>query len=552
MTEYSMKITRQLLSKVSIQVKIIGLVIALIVLIVSSITVMFTLDKYREDIRNAEEIALQTANALSYMPIIQNALPASPYIEEVRSVVENIRQDIHASAIIITGRDNVFLIDAPNKLPHMGEMLEGNISGTALLYGNSYVKTVGEGKDALLVAVSAINIDYETHEKVEGTVMVVYEMSLIMNEIIRGMQKIILSSLGPLLFGIFGSWVLARDIRKDTLGLEPKVIATLYRERIAVFQSIRDGLIVADENDEITMMNLSAKRMLDIEKSTKNQNLGDILKSEESIKIVHELKKLGHVEFSYNGKMLIADSQSVFQDKKKIGNVYSLRDKTDIIKMATTLTEVRQYSEDLRAQTHEFNNKLHILFGFLQLRRIDDAINFIKEVSVSQQVNSDIFENKIRDENVQAILLGKIAKASERKTKFSISPDSSLDTMPSHIELLPLLTIVGNLIDNAFDAVKQISDGNVSFFATDLGNDIIFEVTDNGLGISEENLPLIFKKGYSGKGENRGFGLNNVMQEIERLDGEIEVTSDVQKGATFTVFLPKEKLRDKVIKEDIE
>ena len=545
-----MKHKKRFFSNVPIQLKIIGLVIALMLLIIGSITSLFIVIEYQEDIEKAEDIAFQTAETLSYMPILQEALIERSNLMEVRSILENVRQDVHASAIIISDRKGIFLMDRTNQqlLNYWGE---DGVQNLALLYGNSYVKTVGERTEGVLIGVSAINIDYGGYKKVEGTVSVVYDMNSILAGIIEGAQKILLISLIALVCGIFGSWILARDIRRDMLGLEPKEIAALYQERIAVFQSIRDGLIVVGSNEEITMMNQTAKKILHLEKDVKGKTLDDVLESADFPKLLRSLKGSANAKIEYGGKMYITNSYPVYQEESRIGTIYSLRDKTDVRKMAATLTEVQQYSEDMRAQTHEFKNKLHVLLGLLQLGRSEDAIDFINEENDSQQMNVNVLENGILDDKVQAILLGKIAKASEMKERFSISPESSINALPEHIELLPLLTIIGNLIDNAFDAVKQVEGGNVSFFATDFGKDIIFEVTNNGPAIPEEIVPFFFNKGYSAKGKNRGYGLYNVIQELTHLGGGIEVDSDSQTGTTFTVILPKEYIQDEA-KEGIQ
>ncbi|HZG73614.1 MAG TPA: ATP-binding protein, partial [Chondromyces sp.] len=146
---------------------------------------------------------------------------------------------------------------------------------------------------------------------------------------------------------------------------------------------------------------------------------------------------------------------------------------------------------------------------------------------------------QIRDPKVQAILLGKLGKASEKKVHFVIDSNSSLMLLPPHFKISQLITIAGNLIDNAFEEVANQRERDVSFFITDMGNDIVMEVADNGRGISNDQIDKLFNKGFSTKGENRGYGLANVKEEVDSLGGYIEVNNPKTGGTVFTVILPK-------------
>lgn len=535
-----MKNQKRVFSSIPIQIKITGLALFLIMLIVGSISTLVIIMDYQENIEAAENIALQTAKTLSYMPAVQESFRDGAHKEELGHVIDSIREDVGASSIILRDRQEVFLMDSQGLENPIPAQLQEEAIGIAQMFGNSYVTTVGEGKNVLLVGVTGILIDYGSYRKMEGTAMVIYDKKTILSGIIDGTKKIIFISLIGLLLGFFGSWILARDIRKDMLGLEPSQIASLYLERTAVFRSIREGLVVVDAKEEVTMANPAAKAILEIKEKVKGRKLKDVIQSEKVFHTLLNLRKGETVEFEFNGRMLIADAQPVYQEQEKIGIIYSIKDKTEIRKMANTLSEVKQYSDDLRAQTHEFKNKLHVLYGLLQLGRVQEAQDFLNEESQQQRNSIDFLNQNIQDEKVQAILLGKIARASETKVNLYIHPDSSLETLPDYIGLLPLLTILGNLIDNSLEAASGQKAGFVSVFTTDFGNDVIFEVTDNGPGIPEGTAQQIFRKGYSQKGSGRGYGLFNVVKEIEHLGGEIEVESGSGAGTTFTVYLKKE------------
>lgn len=195
------------------------------------------------------------------------------------------------------------------------------------------------------------------------------------------------------------------------------------------------------------------------------------------------------------------------------------------------------------AQTHEFSNKLYAILGLLELGEYDEAIDLIKEEYAIQNEQHDLLFHNIHSQQVQAILLGKISKASEKKVKLVIDENSSLAPLPAHIGLSHLITIIGNLIDNAFEAVAEQSVKEVLFFITDMGHDIVIEVSDTGPGVPPEKIEAVFERGYSSKGMRRGYGLANVKDSVRELGGWIELANQKTGGAVFTVFIPKEKQR---------
>lgn len=208
-----------------------------------------------------------------------------------------------------------------------------------------------------------------------------------------------------------------------------------------------------------------------------------------------------------------------------------------------TIDEIRLYSDELRAQTHEFMNKLYVLSGLLQLGRHEAALDFIQKEADSVSLQQHIVFKQIEDDLIQAVLLGKTAKASEKKISFTIEQESVLSGIPGHIDGHSLLTIISNLIDNAFEAVKQRKQPHVSFLITDASSTLIIEVTDNGAGIDEQAVPSLFEKGTSTKGENRGFGLYNVKEAVDVYSGFIEVLPNDPCGTIFTIYIPKDAVK---------
>ncbi|SDM28905.1 sensor histidine kinase [Sediminibacillus halophilus] len=529
--------------QVSLHIKILGLVGTLLLLVISLITVMVGYMESREDVANAENLALQTAKTISYMPGVQDAFRSGATLEELKQLTEQIREEAGASFITIVDRSGGVIGTAKDETVAIEETVTASEKELyqAMVFGSSYVFETGSEGGEVLKGVAPVTIDYGDYKKVEGVVTVDFPMKVIHNEILSDISKIILAAGLVFLLGIAGSFLLAKSIRKDTLGLEPFEISALYREREAVLQSVKEGIVAIDHQGVITTMNVAAKDLLDIRREEViEKNIIDVLPSRELINRIQSPNKTINKELEYKDKIIIVNTRPLIENGRKTGTVASFRDKTEIKKMVDALSEVRQYSEDLRAQAHEFTGKLYAILGFIQLGKRQEAIELIqKEANLQKQV-SEMFFSQIHDEKVQAILLGKFAKASEKKISFKVEEGSSLAPLPDHIPLSPLIVILGNLINNAFDAVKDCDSPEVSFFVTDLGNDIIFEIADNGNGLDKGAEYQIFHRGYSRKGNNRGYGLANVKEEVYSQNGAIEVNSSPGKGTVFTVIIPKQ------------
>lgn len=522
------------LLKVSLQVKILVLIISLILFIIGIMTITYAVMEYREEIDNAENSALHAARTLSYMPNIQEAVTAN-IDSEGKFIFEQMTSEIGATDIILENKNGLLYSIASNDISN--ELINGNFSYQAFVFGKGYVRNVSVKDKTFLLGISPISIDYGTYSKIEGTILVVFDRDEIIKMIFSDMKNILILSLIVLVVAVIGGMMLTKSIRKDTLGLEPIEITSMYKQRNAILQSVKEGIIAIDSSFHIAMMNNSAKQILGIKGKMKGLPLAGVFHTSKIIDIIMSPNQMNDIEIQYNGKTIIVNTMPVFDGKDQIGTVTSFRDKTEIKNMINTISEVKQYSEDLRAQTHEFTNKLYVVLGLLQLGKYNDAMDFIQEITKIQELNSDIIFNHIQDEKIQAILLGKIAKASENKSEFIIDSNSSLEKLPSKFELVPLLIIISNLIDNAFEAVANVTEGKVTFFTTDIGNDILFEVSDNGKGIKEEVLSKLFEKGSSEKGMDRGYGLANVLQELDQLGGFIEVETSGE-GTRFSVFLP--------------
>ncbi|OLP64280.1 Sensor protein CitS [Bacillus pumilus] len=523
--------------KVTLQTKILGLIIGLLLFVIALLTVCFGFLQTSERQRQAEQLAVQTARTISYMPPIKTSVATSKASHhQEQAVLEQMKDQVSAHAILITNRKGEVLFHTYHG--HVGRTVNLSEGRSTLLFGGTSISTGDSDGETVVRGSAPIMKETGQHEEIIGTVSVEFLKKEIDQATAHQLLTLSYMALLVLLPGIFGAIFLTRSIRKDTLGLEPHEIASLYREREAMLLAIKEGIIAFDRKGTMTMMNTSAEQMLQVSKDNP-LHIDQVLPKANLLSYLTLETIESNLETVVNDKTFVLNMKKVVQDNRVFGGIVSFREKTELTKLLDTLTEVSQYSEDLRAQTHEFSNKLYAILGLLELNQFDEAIDLIKEEYTLQNRQHDLLMKQIRSPKIQAILLGKLGKASEKKVHFHIDENSSLEPLPPHMSLSHFITIIGNLVDNAFEAVLNKEKREVALFITDIGFDIIIEVSDSGEGINEEKLSHLFTRGHSSKGEGRGYGLANVKEVLDELGGWIEVSNQKEGGAIFTVYIPK-------------
>lgn len=516
--------------------KIFGLVLMLGFLLILILTGYFSYIESKQIEANKGRMALEIAKTVSFMPTVIQAFETNDPSATIQPLAEKIRKETGAEFIVI-GNKNGIRYSHPME-SKIGKKMKGGDNEKAINNGEYYVS---KAKGSLGPSLRGKAPIFNDQGDIIGLVSVGFMLEDIRQQITNHLIKFLTASLFALVISAIGSILLARNIRKETMGLEPYEIASLYKEKNAVLHSVKEGILAINRNGFITMMNQPAKKLLHIHGSVRHMKVDGLFPSNDLYQVLKTGNPIIDKEIIWKNKTIIVNSTPIFDGQGVSGVVASFRDKTEIVQMVNTISEFKNYSEDLRAQTHEFTNKLYLLSGLLQLGEYNSAVQMIQSETKDLQMQNSVIFDQIKDTNVQAILLGKLGKASEKKLAFEIVDDSSLEILPEHINLSKLVVILGNLIDNAFEAVLEVEKPLVKFFVTDIGRDIIFEISDNGKGISEKEKTQLFQRGFSSKEglEPRGFGLANVEDAVLEMNGIIEVQSERENGAVFTVYLPK-------------
>ncbi|GAA0591222.1 sensor histidine kinase [Virgibacillus siamensis] len=522
--------------KVSMQTKILTLIISLILFITLAFTCIIAYMEMQQTEKNMGHRALQVATTVSFIPSVIEAFEMEEPSKVIQPIAETIRKEVGAEFIVV-GNANGIRYSHPESYK-IGRHMVGGDNGQALIQGEYYTsKAVGSLGPSLRGKAPIFNDEGNIIGIVSVGFMIEDVKSVIWDKLVKvsGFAVIIV------LLGVAGGVLLSRNIRKDILGLEPHQIASLYRERQAILLSITEGIIAIDNDGRITMINHSAQRILGLPEECTGKKIEAVLPNTEMYNVLNSGVNDTNREMIFRNRNVIVNRTPVIKADEVVGVVATFRDKTEVNEMLNTLSEVRRYSEDLRAQTHEFTNKLYVLSGLLQLGHYNEAIKLIHSESEIHSKQNKVLMGQIKDRTVQAVLLGKMGKASEKKVDLVIDSNSSLQPIPSHIGMSQLIMILGNLIDNAIEAVETQEHKQVVFFATDLGSDIVFDISDSGTGIKNDAVDGIFRKGFSSKQlSGRGYGLSTVKETVAELKGYVEVHNQENGGAVFSVFLPKD------------
>jgi two-component system CitB family sensor kinase len=351
------------------------------------------------------------------------------------------------------------------------------------------------------------------------------------------------SSIPPLLglaLGALGAFLLARRVKRQTFGLEPREIAALLEQREAMLHGVREGAMTIDSTGRLTLVNDEATRLIGIDTSALGRQLDDVAPAGR-LRDVLTGQVPGRDEVVLVGdRVVVVNRMPVEVHGQPVGAVVTLRDRTDLDALLHELDDVRTLADALRAQEHEFANRLHVIGGLLELERYAEAVQFINVNSSLHQELAAALVGQIGDPVISALLLGKASVASERGITLRVS---MLTDVPNGlVDAQSLVTILGNLIDNALDsAARGGSGGHVDVTLGVEGEELQLRVHDSGPGIDPSLSEEIFRDGFttkvaSGSGRRRGLGLALVSQAVRRQGGRIAV--DNLDGAVFTVTLP--------------
>lgn len=361
------------------------------------------------------------------------------------------------------------------------------------------------------------------------------------NELIR---EIAPSALVTLLISLFlgatGSVLLARRVKHQTRGMEPREIAELFEHREALLHGVKEGIISVSPESRITLANDVAIELLGLPEHCVGKTLSELQVAPQVTRALTTAQIEPDRQFLIAERVLVFNRMLVATAGRDLGSVTTFRDRTELTLLEQELGDSKATSDMLRAQTHEFANQLHAISGLIQLQEYQEVIGFIDGVSFSRSKLFEDVATRITEPTIAALLIAKTSVATERGIQLRVSEESKLGRCDDQLAR-DLTTVIGNLVDNAIDAVAEVNDPTIELRVRQDQQLITVEVRDNGAGIVPTEIDEIFTQGFSTKDSTvsggRGFGLALTRLVCRRRQGDVLAVNDG--GARFTATLRK-------------
>ncbi|MBE5906900.1 MAG: sensor histidine kinase [Lachnospiraceae bacterium] len=377
---------------------------------------------------------------------------------------------------------------------------------------------------------------YDKDGRYVGFVLAVMLKQKIHSIILNTVMIHLCSAVAVIVLAVLLANHLTKSIKRKLKGYEPDTFSAMFSVRDNILESLEEGIVALDPNGEMLYRNEAAARMLAEETDV-------IRKLPVSKTLTHGKRFFNETLTTRRQVEILADLMPVMEQEKVVGALVILRDRTEYTKLMEDLTGVRYLVDSMRANNHDFMNKLHVILGLIQMGQTEQASEYITTITSIQQTLIHQIMKRIEDPSVAALLIGKYARAAELDIRFSLEAGSGLARQDVALPSADLVTLIGNLIENSLDALnakeEQPKELTVGIFSKP--QVLIVRVDDTGIGISKENLEHITEKGFSTKGENRGTGLYLISEMVKKYSGTLEIDSEVGEGTSIMIMLTEER-----------
>ena len=423
---------------------------------------------------------------------------------------------------------------------NIGTLFQGGDEGPSL--GQHEYMSLAKGKKGIAIRAFVPILDMDGFEQV-GVVVVGTMLPDLEHLIFDHRLDIAFSiSLGGII-GLLGAWFLTNSIKRQMFNLEPIEIARLLEERESIINSIGEGIVAIDKDKRIRVLNEHAARILEVSNDAIGNKIEEVIPNSRLPIVLETGNAEVHQTMILNGVMVMTNRLPIIVNKKTVGAVATFQDRTEMVQLAEELTGIRKFSDALRAQNHEYMNKLHTIAGLIQLKRCDDALEIILTYAEEKESLNKLLMESIKDYSIIGLIIGKNSHARELGIELIVDKDSYLPTLPAKIRTQDLIVIIGNLLENAIESTaKTNKEKKWVYLKLDYQKQqkqLEIIVRDNGVGIAEEAKGHLFSLGYSTNEEKgRGIGLALIYQHVKDYGGSIDIDSELAKGAAFIIRIP--------------
>ena len=498
------------------------------------INIHFEVEKRDQNLQNIAE-------AVASSPLIDDKI-ANPddkkttellneYLDSLKISLDNI------DVISFVSRENIRLYHSNHEL--IGTEYDGAIPKFEKVSKEYYTANETGPSGSQRRAYAAV---YDKNGNYTGFVMTILLLENIKAETLQILFIFALITIAAILIELIISAELSSSIKKSLHGYEPNVFSAMFQVRDNILESLNEGVLAVDKNGVVQFANRSAAKMLGKKKAKEliNTPFTDCCNDGFIKNVISTGEKEFNIqEQSIDNSNVLIDCIPIKEKDDIIGAVAILHNREEYTKLMEDLAGTRYLVDSMRANNHDFTNKLHVIMGLIQMEMYDDAVSYIENISIVQRETISKIMSVVDEPSIAALLIGKSARASELNIKFILNDESHYSKTDLLLPSELMVTVIGNLIDNAFEAIniKDIQrQKELRFGIYSRENALLITVEDTGIGISKDNLEHIYDNGFSTKGEGRGTGLYQVKEMVEAIGGKITVESQENVGTSFTVI----------------
>ena len=490
------------------------------------INIHFETEKRDQNLQNVAEAIAQSPMLSGKGLSNDDQVVFSEYLDTLKDTLDDI------DVISVVNKDGIRMYHSNHTL--MGTKYDGNMpdfESNPDYYAVDETGPSGSQRRAYAAV-------YDRDGEYIGVVMAIMLTKNIKAETVQMLFIFLLITVVAILIELIIAGELSGKVKKSLMGYEPDVFTAMYKMRDNILETLAEGIIAFDTNGVIQFANESAIRMLceNPRRDLVGQNV-DVIGDE----ILSRHIKSGGKERNINLAKadIILDHVPIKEDGSTVGTIAILHNHAEYTKLMEELSGTRYLVDSMRANNHDFTNKLHVILGLIQMGMYEDASSYIQNITMVQRENISKVMNAVSEPAVAALLIGKIARASELNVNFVLREGCYYSASDMNLPSEMLITVIGNLLDNAFDAMNESTDykkhKELMFGIYSKPGAVLITVDDTGSGIKSRDMEHIFENGFSTKGEGRGTGLHQVKSMVENFGGKITVESQEGIGSSFSV-----------------
>jgi two-component system CitB family sensor kinase len=503
-----------------LQLAIVVVTVAVVGLVAAMMQSEQIRDSYRQQL-------VGVAQSVATLPTVREAFGTPDPAATIQPIAELIRQSSGVTYVVVTDDHGIrFSHPDPDRIGEPvstdpGDVLEGETfvgTQTGTLGRSWRVKVPIRDDDGTVIGMVSVGIlEAELRE-----------------DLVDALPVLMAWLVGAAAVGTLGAFTVSRLVWRRIYRLEPEQIASLLEARDAMLHGIGEGVVAVDDHDRVALVNDEAARLLGLGDDVIGRPADEVLEPD-ARELLRRQEGTGQLLLA-GERILLARSTPATIDGRPVGVVLILRDRTELHATLRDLEGARDLTKALRAQAHEFSNRMHVVSGLIELGRTDEAVAFIERSGHGGALDRRRGMPGIADPDVVALLLAKTTTSEERGVELAVTsgavahPDGTTD----------LVTVLGNLVDNAVDVSAPGDRVEVTLVEDEDGTCVV-RVCDEGPGVSPEDRDRIFAPGVSTKhtaSSARGIGLALVQRIVTRRGGTVSVGDAASGGACFEARLP--------------